>query len=278
MDLMTLASDPQIWVAFATLTALELVLGIDNIVFISILVDKLPVEQRNKGRRIGLFLAMFMRIGLLSMLSWLVGLTAVLFTAFDHGFSGRDLILLAGGAFLLWKSTREVHQLLEGQAGHASSSVKATFAAVIVQIIIIDAVFSLDSIITAVGMVDELPVMVAAVVASVALMMAFSGVIARFVGSHPTIKMLALGFLFVIGVVLVADGFGHHIPKGYVYGAMAFALTVELLNIRMRKASAPPVDLRESYEAQATELCPTCGSAIAAPIEDPLAPEEAGRA
>ena len=244
---MDLLSDPQIWLAFVTLTALELVLGIDNIVFISILVDKLPPEQRTRARQIGLFLAMFMRLALLSVLSWLVGLTAVLFTAFDHGFTGRDLILASGGAFLLWKATSEVHQLLEGREGHASSGVKATFAAVITQIIIIDAVFSLDSIITAVGMVDELAVMMAAVVASVALMMAFSGVISRFVSRHPTIKMLALGFLFVIGVVLVADGFGYHIPKGFVYGAMAFALVMETLNIRMRKAATKPVDLHEKY-------------------------------
>jgi predicted tellurium resistance membrane protein TerC len=259
MDLLT---NPQLWLAFATLTALELVLGIDNIVFISILVDKLPPEQRHRARRIGLFLAMFMRIGLLSVLSWLVGLSTVLFTAMNHGFTGRDLILAAGGAFLLWKSTREVHQLLEGDAGHVSSSVKAKFAAVIAQIIVIDVVFSLDSIITAVGMVDELAVMAAAVVASVALMMMFSGVIAHFVSKHPTIKMLALGFLFVIGVVLVADGFGHHIPKGYVYGAMAFALAMELLNIRMRKSSAKPVDLRESIEPAGVSRCPQCGATI----------------
>lgn len=262
MPFMELITDPQIWLAFLTLTALELVLGIDNIVFISILVDKLPEAQRNRARKIGLFLAMFMRIGLLSVLSWLVGLTTVLFTAFDHGFTGRDLILAAGGAFLLWKSTGEVHQLLEGQAGHVSSGVKATFGAVIAQIIVIDAVFSLDSIITAVGMVDELPVMVSAVIASVALMMAFSGVIARFVSMHPSIKMLALGFLFVIGTVLVADGFGHHIPKGYVYGAMAFALAMELLNIKMRKAAVKPVDLRESYEPDGMAPCPTCGTMI----------------
>ena len=170
-----------------------------------------------------------------------------MFTAFEHGCTGRDLILASGGAFLLWKSTAEVHQLLEGREGHASSSVKATFGAVIAQIIVIDAVFSLDSIITAVGMVDELAVMMAAVIASVALMMAFSGAISRFVSKHPTIKMLALGFLFVIGVVLVADGFGYHIPKGFVYGAMAFALVMEMLNIRMRKAAAKPVDLHEKY-------------------------------
>jgi predicted tellurium resistance membrane protein TerC len=258
-------SDPQIWLAFLTLTALELVLGIDNIVFISILVDKLPPAQRDRARRIGLFLAMFMRIGLLSILSWLVGLTAVIFTAMDHGFTGRDLILASGGAFLLWKSTREVHQLLEGDPGQASSSVQGTFAAVLVQIILIDAVFSLDSIITAVGMVDELQVMVAAVVASVALMMLFSGAIARFVSAHPTIKMLALGFLFVIGVVLVADGFGHHIPKGYVYGAMAFALAVEMLNIRIRKAHAAPVDLHDRYEPEHAAACPTCGAVRLAP-------------
>jgi predicted tellurium resistance membrane protein TerC len=271
MDLAMLG-DPTLWVAFLTLTALELVLGIDNIVFISILVDKLPEDRRNKARRIGLFLAMFMRIGLLSMLSFLVGLTAVWFSALGHGFSGRDLILVAGGAFLLWKSTREVHQLLEGDAGHASKSVQRSFVAVVAQIIVIDAVFSLDSIITAVGMVDELEVMVAAVVASVALMMAFSGAIARFVSAHPTIKMLALGFLFVIGVVLVADGFGHHIPKGYVYGAMAFALTIEVLNIRMRKASArAPVDLRESYEPDNPPVCPQCGQPVAVPVAPPAA-------
>jgi predicted tellurium resistance membrane protein TerC len=230
-----------------TLTALELVLGIDNIVFISILVDKLPPEQRTRARRIGLFLAMFMRLGLLSVLSWLVGLTTVLFTALNHGFTGRDLILAGGGIFLLWKSTAEIHQLMEGREGHASSVVRATFGAIIMQIIVIDLVFSLDSIITAVGMVDELAVMMAAVIASVALMMAFSGAISRFVSKHPTIKMLALGFLFVIGVVLVADGFGYHIPKAFVYGAMAFALVMEMLNIRMRKTAAKPVDLHEKY-------------------------------
>jgi predicted tellurium resistance membrane protein TerC len=260
---MDMLSNPQLWLAFATLTALELVLGIDNIVFISILVDKLPPEQRTRARRIGLFLAMFMRIGLLSVLSWLVGLTTVLFTAVNHGFTGRDLILAGGGAFLLWKSTHEVHQLLEGDPGQVSARVKASFAAVIAQIIVIDAVFSLDSIITAVGMVDELAVMVAAVVASVALMMLFSGGIARFVSKHPTIKMLALGFLFVIGVVLVADGFGHHIPKGYVYGAMAFALAMEMLNIRMRKSAAKPVDLHESIEPPGLSRCPNCGSTLA---------------
>ena len=271
MSPMDLLTDPHAWLAFATLTLLELVLGIDNIVFISILVDKLPPEQRTRARRIGLFLAMFMRIGLLSVLAWLVGLTKPLFTFGETGYTGRDLILLSGGAFLLWKSTKEVHQLLEGDAGHASSSVTSTFAAVIMQIIVIDIVFSLDSIITAVGMVDELAIMVAAVVVSVGLMLMFSGVIARFVSKHPSIKMLALGFLFVIGVVLVADGFGHHIPKGYVYGAMAFALAIEMLNIRMRRPKAAPIDLREAYEPARAARCPTCGAPMAEAADAPHA-------
>ncbi len=259
---MEMLTDPQIWLAFATLTLLELVLGIDNIVFISILVDKLPPEQRRFARRLGLFLAMFMRIGLLSVLSVIVGMTAVLFAGFGHDFTGRDLVLVGGGAFLLWKSTKEVHQLLEGDPGESSRSVRANFAAVITQIIIIDLVFSLDSIITAVGMVDELEVMIAAVVVSVGLMMVASGAISRFVSAHPTIKMLALGFLFVIGVVLVADGFGHHVPKGYVYGAMAFGLAIELLNIRMRRPKTKPVDLHEAYEPESTKTCPACGQVV----------------
>ena len=264
--MMELITDPNMWLAFATLTLLELVLGIDNIVFISILVDKLDASRRQFARRLGLFLAMFMRIALLSLLAFLAGLTTVWFEAFGHGFTGRDTILALGGAFLLWKSTKEVHQLLEGEAGEASRSVRASFAAVIVQIIIIDLVFSLDSIITAVGMVDELEVMIAAVVASVALMMVASGPISSFVSKHPTIKMLALGFLFIIGIVLVADGFGHHIPKGYVYGAMAFGLAIEMLNIKMRKAKAAPVDLREAYEPETEAHCPTCGQPIDADL------------
>ncbi|MCC6301172.1 MAG: TerC family protein [Gammaproteobacteria bacterium] len=243
-----LLSDPNAWIAFVTLTALELVLGIDNIIFISILVDKLPEAQRALARRVGLFFAMFTRIGLLFLLSWLVGLTDPFFTILEEELSGRDLILIGGGLFLLWKSTMEVHQLLEGEKGHASSAVRATFTSVIVQIAIIDIVFSLDSIITAVGMVDHVEIMVAAVVASVMLMMFFAGPISNVVSSHPTIKILALAFLFVIGVVLVADGFDHHIPKGYVYFAMAFSVVVEALNLRMRKrAAARPVELREPY-------------------------------
>lgn len=242
-----LISDPQVWIAFLTLTTLELVLGIDNIVFISILADKLPAAKRELARRLGLFLAMFMRIGLLLVLSWVVGMTAPLFSVLRQDISGRDLILIVGGLFLLWKSTKEVHQLLEGERGAASARVAATFPAVIIQIILIDAVFSVDSIITAVGMVDEIEIMIAAVIASVALMMVFANPIGRIVSAHPTIKMLALVFLFLIGVVLIADGLDHHVPKGYVYFAMAFSVGVEMLNIRMRKRAARPVELYERY-------------------------------
>ncbi|MEI6721725.1 MAG: TerC family protein, partial [Betaproteobacteria bacterium] len=239
---------PQAWIALLTLTALELVLGIDNIIFISILVDKLPVEKRELARKIGLFMAMFMRIGLLLVLSWIVGLTAPLFTVLQKEFTGRDLILVAGGLFLLWKSAGEIHQLLEGTEGSHSASVPATFSAVILQIMIIDLVFSLDSIITAVGMVDEVAIMIAAVIASVGLMMVFASSIGRFVSDHPTIKMLALSFLIVVGVVLIADGFEHHVPKGYVYFAMAFSVAVEMLNIRVRRAKTAPVALHAPYK------------------------------
>lgn len=241
-----LLSDPQTWLAFATLTALELVLGIDNIIFISILVEKLPQHQKELARRVGLFAAMFMRIGLLLMLAWIVGLTAPFFSLMGQDFSGRDLVLLFGGLFLLWKSVGEIHQTLEGTEEHGNNIVKASFAAIIVQIMLIDIVFSLDSIITAVGMVDHVSVMIAAVVASVGLMMLFAGAIGRFVAAHPTIKMLALAFLVVIGVVLVAEGFGHHVPKGYIYSAMAFSVGVEMLNLRLRKRSSRPVDIISS--------------------------------
>ena len=245
---MELLLDPQVWIAFATLTALELVLGIDNIIFISILVDKLPPTERERARRIGLAAAMFMRVGLLLVLAWIVGLTAPLFTVFAEEISGRDVILVGGGLFLLWKSVMEIHQLLEGVEGQRSAAVPATFGAVIGQIMLVDIVFSLDSIITAVGMVQQIEVMVAAVIASVALMMLFAGAIGRFVTGHPTIKMLALAFLVVIGVVLIAAGFEHEVPKGYVYFAMAFAVAVELLNIRMRKRAAQPVHLHSWYK------------------------------
>lgn len=244
---MELLTDPNAWIAFLTLTALELVLGIDNIVFITILVDKLPERQRDLARRIGLFLAMFMRIALLFLLAWIVGLTRPLFTVLGNEISGRDLILVLGGLFLIWKSTREIHQLLEGEKGKTSAAVAATFSSVIVQITLIDMVFSLDSIITAVGMVDDIPVMVAAVIVAVSLMLLFARPIGQVVSAHPTLKMLALSFLFVIGVVLLADGFDHHVPKGYVYFAMAFSVMVEMLNIRMRRRAPRPVELHEPY-------------------------------
>ena len=245
--MMELLTDPQAWIAFATLTALELVLGIDNIIFISILVDRLPPALRERARRIGLFGAMFMRIGLLLVLAWIIGLTAPLFTVLGEEIAGRDLILIGGGLFLLWKSVHEIHQLMEGVEGEHSAKAVASFAAVLGQIMVIDLVFSLDSIITAVGMVKQIEIMVAAVIVSVGLMMLFAGAIGRFVSAHPTIKMLALAFLVVVGVVLIAAGFDHEVPKGYVYFAMAFAVGVELLNIRMRKRAAQPVHLHERY-------------------------------
>jgi predicted tellurium resistance membrane protein TerC len=243
---MELLTDPQTWIAFATLTALELVLGIDNIIFISILVDKLPPEKREWVRRVGLFMAMFMRIGLLLLLSVIVGLVEPLFTAFGQAISGRDLILILGGLFLIWKSTGEIHQSLEGEEEHGSGAAVKSVASVILQIMVIDLVFSLDSIITAVGMVDEVAIMIAAVIASVGLMMAFASGIGRFVSNHPSIKMLALTFLVVVGVVLMAEGLGHHIPKGYIYFAMAFSVIVEMLNIRFRKRAPKVVQLHQS--------------------------------
>ena len=251
--MMTLLADPQAWIAFLTLTALELVLGIDNVIFISILVDKLPREKREIARKLGLFGAMFMRIGLLFLLTWIIGLTAPLFAVFAHEVSGRDLILIAGGLFLIWKSTGEFHQLLEGDESHGASAGQAAFGTIILQIMVVDLVFSLDSIITAVGMVDRIEVMIAAVVASVALMMAFAGAIGRTVSDHPTLKMLALSFLMVVGVVLIADGFEHHVPKGYIYFAMAFSVAVEALNIRMRKRRTAPVKLRTAIPGEKHE-------------------------
>ena len=251
--MLELLTSPEAWIAFATLTALELVLGIDNIIFISILVDKLPPERRQVARRLGLFMAMFMRVGLLLVLAWIVGLVEPLFTVVGQEISGRDLILIVGGLFLLWKSTGEIHQSLEGEEGHSSSAVKATFAAVILQIMIVDMVYSLDSIITAVGMVDDVRVMIAAVIVSVALMMLFAGPIGDFVSEHPTIKMLALSFLVVVGVVLIAEGFDHHVPKGYVYFAMAFAFAVEMLNIRMRRRGKKTAHLSAPYAEEPGE-------------------------
>jgi predicted tellurium resistance membrane protein TerC len=258
--MLELLTSTDAWIAFITLTALELVLGIDNIIFISILVDRLPEKRREFGRRLGLFLAMFMRIALLSVLSWLIGLTAPLFTVLRQEISGRDLILIGGGLFLLWKSTKEIHHLLEGEKEGVAKQLHAGFSAVIMQIILVDLVFSLDSIITAVGMVDKLAVMIAAVVASVGLMMAFAKSIGQFVSGHPTIKMLALSFLVVVGVVLIADGFGTHVPKGYIYFAMAFSVCVEMLNMRLRKrfiVPTPPDTTENEKDTTEEALQPT---------------------
>jgi predicted tellurium resistance membrane protein TerC len=242
-------TDPQAWIAFATLTALELVLGIDNVIFISILAGKLPEDQQKKARTLGLALAMFMRIGLLFSLSWIIRLTAPLFTALGQEVSGRDMILIGGGLFLLAKSTHEIHQKLEGDEGRASARVSSSFASVIVQILLLDIVFSLDSVITAVGMVDRIQIMIAAVVISVVFMMIFSGPISDFVHRHPTFKMLALSFLLLIGVTLIAEGFDQHISKGYIYFAMAFSVFVEILNTKLRKPKTAPVKLHEPYVA-----------------------------
>ncbi|GFO68625.1 membrane protein [Geomonas limicola] len=242
---MTWLSDPQVWLALVTLSALEIVLGIDNIIFISIQAGKLPVEQREKARLLGLGLAMFIRVALLFSLSWLMGLTAPLFTALGNEISGRDLILLSGGLFLIWKSTHEIHEKLEGGDPLVTTGGRAGFAAVIIQILLLDVVFSLDSIITALGMANHLAVMVAAVVIAVAFMMLFSGRISAFVEQHPTLKMLALSFLLLIGVALIGDGLDMHIPKGYLYFAMAFSVMVEMLNLRMRRGQ--PVKLHEPH-------------------------------
>ena len=234
---MELLSDPQVWTAFLTLTVLEIVLGIDNIVFISILTDKLPASQRDRARILGLGAAMVMRILLLFAIGWIIGLTEPWFEVFDRGISGRDLILLVGGFFLLGKATMEIHDKLEGEEHGGGAKGTATFASVIAQIIVLDAVFSLDSVITAVGMADDIEVMIAAVVVAVGVMMAASGPIADFVQEHPTVKILALSFLILIGMSLVAEGFHQHIPKGYIYTAMAFSVIVELINLRVRAIS-----------------------------------------
>jgi predicted tellurium resistance membrane protein TerC len=241
--------DPQVWAAFGTLTALEIVLGIDNIIFISILTGRLPPEQQARGRLLGLSLAMLMRIGLLMSLSWLMDLTNDLFTVFGEGLSGRDLILLIGGAFLMAKATREVHNSLEGESHNQSHGRAPSFAGVMLQIAIIDIVFSLDSVITAVGLVDELKIMVAAVVVAVIVMMIAAGSISRFVGDHPTIKMLALSFLMLIGFTLMGEGLDMHTPKGYIYFAMAFSFGVEMLNIRVKKKRRDHLLLRKTQLA-----------------------------
>jgi predicted tellurium resistance membrane protein TerC len=247
---------PEALLAFSTLLVLEIILGIDNVVFISILAAKLPKEQQARARTVGLSLALLIRIALLFSLSWVIGLTAPLFELFRQEISGRDLIMILGGGFLLAKATYEIHERLEGAEAHGGGAAAATasFAGVIVQILLLDIVFSLDSVITAVGMVDELAIMVAAVTIAVLIMLASAGAISSFVNRHPTVKMLALAFLVLIGAALVAEGFDFHIPKGYVYGPIAFAILVETLNLRYkslqnrrRHAEPEPVHLRPAY-------------------------------
>ena len=240
-------SDPNAWIALATLTALEIVLGVDNIIFISILAGKLPKEQQNRARRIGLGLAMGMRILLLLSLAWVIRLTAPLFSVFGQEISGRDLILLFGGLFLLGKATHEMHEKLEGEENEGGHKVVASLGAVLVQIALLDVVFSLDSVITAIGMAEDIGVMITAVVIAVGFMMFSARAVGDFVERHPTVKMLALSFLLLIGVSLIAEGLDFHIPKGYIYFAMAFSVFVEMVNLRMKKVSAKPVQLRHGY-------------------------------
>jgi predicted tellurium resistance membrane protein TerC len=241
-------TSPEAWIALLTLTVLEIVLGIDNVVFISILAGKLPQEQQGKARRVGLGLAMLMRIALLLSLTWIIKLTAPLFTVLGEEISGRDLVLILGGLFLLAKSTHEIHERLEGEEGQASARVKPSYVSVLVQIMLLDIVFSLDSVITAVGMAEDLGVMITAVVIAVVFMLVFAGPVSNFVERHPTVKMLALSFLLLIGVTLIVEGFDQHVSKGYIYFAMAFSLFVELLNLRLKKINrGRPLHLREIH-------------------------------
>jgi len=258
---MDLALNPELFIAFLTLTVLEIVLGIDNVIFISILVQRLPAASRTQARTIGLVLAMGMRILLLLTISWIIGLTQPLFTIAGHSFSWRDLILIAGGLFLLWKATTEIHESLEGEAAHAPDETAAgtTLGAVLVQIVLLDIVFSLDSVLTAVGMVDEIAVMIAAVVTAVLVMLVASGPLSSFVHEHPTVKMLALAFLLLVGVTLVADGFGFHIDKAYVYAAIAFSVFVEALNLRAKRRRPAPIELRPTFVKDEATAPPTPG-------------------
>jgi predicted tellurium resistance membrane protein TerC len=246
MDLFT---DPQAWIALVTLLALEIVLGVDNIVFISILAGKLPVDQQKRARNMGLSLALITRILLLLSISWIIRLTAPLFGVMGHEISGRDLILIGGGLFLIAKSTHEMHQRLEGEEGESSRRVPASFTGVIIQILLLDIVFSLDSVITAVGMVDQLSIMITAVILALVVMLLFAGRISGFVENHPTVKMLALAFLLLIGTTLIAEGLGQHISKGYIYFAMAFSLFVEVLNLKARGRAADKLVLHHPYTA-----------------------------
>ncbi len=247
MDLFGWISSPEAWLALGALTAIEIVLGIDNVIFLSILVAKLPQAQQARARQIGLGLAMGMRILLLLSLSWLLGFTQPLLTLLGYEISGRDLILIAGGLFLLAKSTLEIHSGLEGEEGGSSARAVASFAAVIVQVVLLDIVFSIDSVLTAVGMVNDIPVMILAIVISVGIMLVAASAIHEFIERHPTIKMLALSFLVLVGVALIGEGLDMHIPRGYIYFAMAFSVGVEMLNIRVRRRAGAPVHLRRAY-------------------------------
>ena len=240
-------ADPKIWIALLTLTVLEIVLGVDNIIFISILAGKLRADQQGRARRLGLALAMLMRIALLASIAWVVQLTAPLFEVLGQEISGRDLILILGGLFLIAKSTHEIHDKLEGEEGHSSATVRSSFTGVIAQILLLDIVFSLDSVITAIGMAEDLWVMIAAVVIAVGVMMLSAGTIGDFVERHPTVKVLALSFLLLIGLALLADGFDRHIPKGYIYFAMGFSVFVEMINLKMHTRKPKPVHLRSAY-------------------------------
>jgi predicted tellurium resistance membrane protein TerC len=245
-------TQPEGWIALLTLVALELVLGVDNIIFISILAGKLPSQDQQRARTLGILAAVLSRVALLFSLNWVINLKNDLFTlpVFNVGISGKDLILIAGGIFLLWKSTHEIHEKLEGKEGHASAKIVANFWSVILQIMILDIVFSLDSVITAVGMAEEIAIMVIAVVLAALVMIFTSGPIGEFVEKHPTIKILALSFLLMIGFTLVVEGFGQHIPKGYVYFAMGFSVFVEVLNLRVRDSHVKPVNLRDAYKEE----------------------------
>lgn len=246
--------NPDAWIGLVTLTLLEIVLGIDNIVFISILAGKLPEEQQGRARQVGLMLALVTRILLLLTISWIIGLTQPLFTIVGQELSGRDLILIGGGLFLIAKATHEIHLRLEGETGHASAKVPPSFTAVVTQIMLMDVVFSLDSVITAVGMVNEIMVMITAVVIAVGIMLLSAGEISDFVNQHPTIKMLALSFLLLIGVTLLIEGFDRHIPKGYIYFAIAFSVFVEMLNLRVRsRTEREPVQLHQPYAKEARQ-------------------------
>ncbi len=256
---------PTTWIAFITLVVLELVLGVDNVIFISILAGKLPREQQGRARTTGIMLAVITRVLLLLSLRWLISLQNPLFTVFNLDVSGRDLILFAGGLFLIAKSTHEIHQKLEGVEGQASAKIHGAFWSVIIQIMLLDIIFSLDSVITAVGMVNDLPIMIAAVVMAAVVMVFTSGPLGDFVERHPTIKMLALSFLLMIGFTLIVEGFHQHIPKGYIYFAMGFSVFVEMLNLRMRQAAVKPVNLRDAYKQP--KLVP---EAISVPVEMPV--------